>query len=197
MTIEEIRTGFPHIQQGKIYLNHASIGPLSTNVVEQIQSFVEERSYGKVNAFGKFLAHSNSLKTKLAKMFNCNSEEIARSDNVSNGLNILAQSLDWKAGDRIILFNKEFPSNIYPFLNLKSRGVEIDFIEPEDGTISIEKTKQRITPRTGLLSISFVQFLSGFRADLKSIGKLCKENEIIFAVDSIREAVFLISTCGK
>lgn len=188
MNLDNIRKSFPHIEQGKIYLNHASIGPVSSPVFERIKFFAEERSKGLINNYELFIKYSKSAKAKLASILNCSSDEIAWVDNVSNGLNILAQGIDWKTCDRIILFDKEFPSNIYPFLNLQKRGVIIDFIHPIDGVIRTEDIEKKITSKTKLLSISFVQFLTGFRADLNEIGELCKKNNIIFCVDAIQGA---------
>ncbi len=89
-------------------------------------------------------------------------------------------------GARIILNDSEFPSNIVPFINLKRRGVEIDLVETRQGEVTAERIEKLITPRTRLVSLSFVQFLSGFRADLDSIGGVCKKHGIIFCVDAIQ-----------
>jgi len=69
---------------------------------------------------------------------------------------------------------------------LRRYGVEVDFVKSENGKVTVENIFHSLTPRTKLLSISFVQFLSGYRADLKEIGKVCKERNIIFAVDAIQ-----------
>jgi selenocysteine lyase/cysteine desulfurase len=113
-------------------------------------------------------------------------DRIAFVGNTSDGLNVLASGLEWHAGDRIILNDSEFPSNIVPFINLKRRGVEIDLVETRQGEVTAERIEKLITPRTRLVSLSFVQFLSGFRADLDSIGGVCKRHGIIFCVDAIQ-----------
>ena len=119
-------------------------------------------------------------------MLNCSADRIAFTDNTSNGLNILAQGVRWKKGDRILLNDVEFPANVYPFLNLQEQGVEIDFVKSKDGIVSAEDVIEAVKPGTRLISISYVQFLSGYRVDLKKIGKYCKENQIIFSVDAIQ-----------
>ncbi len=101
-------------------------------------------------------------------------------------MSIIAQGLVWKNGDRIILNDIEFPSNVYPFLNLKKHGVEVDFAKSRNGIVDIEDLEKLITPKTKLISISMVQFLSGYRADINSIGELCKRKGIIFCVDAIQ-----------
>lgn len=186
MTKNEVRQLFPHLQTGKIYFNHASIGPLASPIVQKLNDYLFERSVSPIKNFNTFVRASIGAKELLGKLINANPKRIAWVDNVSNGLNVLAQGLEWKAGDRIILNDLEFPSNVYPFQNLKSYGVEIDFVKSRDGKILLEDLEKAITPKTKLLSISAVQFLSGFRAELKSIGELCRKYNIIFAVDAIQ-----------
>jgi len=182
----EARKHFPFLDKGKIYFNHAALSPLSTVVTEKIQNYLQQRSEGTIEDFQSLLAESSEVKNKLADMLNTSSGRIAFVDNTSNGLNILAQGLAWKKGDRILLNDLEFPSNVYPFLNLRKLGVEIDFVKSENGKVTVEAILQAITPSTKLLSISFVQFLSGYKADLEEIGKICKASDIIFVVDAIQ-----------
>lgn len=182
----EARKYFPFLHSGKIYFNHAAVSPLSTVVTEKIEKYLRGRSEGEIEDYQSLVAESTEVKNKLAKMMRTSPGRIAFVDNTSNGLNILAQGLRWKKGDHILLNDLEFPSNIYPFLNLQKEGVEIDFVKSEEGQITVENILRAITPATKLLSISFVQFLSGYKADLETLGKICKEKNIIFAVDAIQ-----------
>jgi selenocysteine lyase/cysteine desulfurase len=80
----------------------------------------------------------------------------------------------------------EFPANIYPFMKLQKEGVEIDFVPTRYGLIKTEDIEKSIKPQTKLLSISFVEFLNGFRNQLQIIGEICKANHVIFSVDGIQ-----------
>ncbi len=184
--LETYRYYFPHIHTGKIWLNHATISPLSSRVKKTLHAHIENRSAGDIDVYPSVLASVQKTKMNLASLINASPERIGFAANTSEGLNILTNGLEWKSGDRIILNDSEFPTNVVPFLNLKRFGVEIDFIQNIKNEIRIEDIEQKITPRTKLLSISFVQFLSGFKADLAEIGKLCKRHNIIFCVDSIQ-----------
>ncbi len=188
MTTQEIRKQFPYLTTGKIYLNHAAVSPLPKSVAEEVTAYVRQRSETEINNYHAGLEKTANLKQKLAILLNTEAERIAFTKSVTDSLNILAQGIEWKRGDRIILNDIEFPANVYPFLNLTNIGVEIDFVKSKNGSIDIEDIEKAITPKTKLLSISFVQFLSGYRADLKTIGELCKKNNIIFSVDAIQGA---------
>ncbi|MBN2366832.1 MAG: aminotransferase class V-fold PLP-dependent enzyme, partial [Calditrichaeota bacterium] len=113
-------------------------------------------------------------------------DNIALVSNTSAGLNILALGLEWKAGDRILLNDFEFPANVIPFTNLQRLGVSVDFVKHRNGIIDPDDLQKAIRPQTRLLSISFVEFLNGFRNDLAAISSICREHDIIFSVDAIQ-----------
>jgi selenocysteine lyase/cysteine desulfurase len=186
MNISDVRKYFPHLEKGIIYFNHASTGPLSSLVVNRLVELLKLKSESKIDDYASFLKVLEDTKELLADMINCNIDRTAFIDNTSNGLNILAQSIDWKKGDRILLNDVEFPANVYPFINLKRFGVEVDFVKSENGIVTAEQIIDAVKPETRLISISFVQFLSGYKVDLEKIGSYCRANNIIFAVDGIQ-----------
>jgi selenocysteine lyase/cysteine desulfurase len=185
-TVDKARSYFPYLKKRIIYFNHASTGPITTRVKERIESFLKERSEEKIDDYYAFKDVADETKEMVGEMISCSGERIAFLDNTTNGIIWLAQGVDWKPGDRIILNDVEFPANVYPFLQLKEKGVEIDFIKSTNGIVTAEEVIEAIQPRTKLISISFVQFLSGYRIDLEKIGKVCKEKGIIFSVDAIQ-----------
>jgi selenocysteine lyase/cysteine desulfurase len=188
MKVEQIRSLFPHLDADQIYFNHAAVGPWCKPVLDRVSEFSAQRSGLMVENFHDFLEKYTSAKSKLAKLIGAQQSRIAWVDNVSNGISILANGIEWKTGDRIILNDLEFPSNVYPFLNLKRFGVEIDIVKSRNGIVDVEDIRQTVTPKTRLISISSVQFLSGYRADIEALGSLCKEKGIIFCVDAIQAA---------
>lgn len=186
--IVHYRSLFPFLKSGKLYFDHASIGPVPLPTRKAMESYLTSRSEQEINVFLDFLKVHQQTKTRIGALLNCPSERIAFCDNTSNGINILAAGLPWKSGDRIVLTDIEFPANIYPFLNQKRHGVEIDFVNNRGGKILLEDIRKAITPSTRVLSISHVQFLSGFRSDLAALGELCRRQGIIFCVDAIQAA---------
>lgn len=186
MTLDEVRELFPHIKKGKIYFNHAATGPFSQNVLNAVHDYLLQRSETDIDNFEKFLKTMAETKVYLGKMLNCSTERIAFGDNTSNGMNLLAQGLKWKSGDTILLNDLEFPANVYPFLNLEKEGVHVEFVKSKNGIVSAEDVIKSIKSSTKLISISFVQFLTGYRVDLEKIGNVCRERGIIFSVDAIQ-----------
>ncbi len=186
MDITKARNYFPYLKSGKIYFNHASTGPLCIPVLQQINKILYEKSETSIDDYVKFQSVIKETKQDLSSLINTKPERIAFLDNTSNGINILAQGIKWKKGDRILLNDLEFPANVYPFLNLEKEGVIVDFVKSKDGIVSAEDIIENIKPGTRLVSISQVQFLTGYRVDLEKIGKPCREKGIIFSVDAIQ-----------
>jgi len=182
--ISKARKLFPYLNKHVIYFNHASTGPMSSRVKESINELLYLKSEGKIDDYKELLRRADESKQLLGKLLNTTADRIAFTSNTSSGLNILAQGIRWEKGDRIILCDVEFPANVYPFMNLKDIGVEIDFVKSENGIVTAEDLIKAITPKTKLISVSYVQFLSGYRIDLETLGKVCREKGIILSLDA-------------
>lgn len=185
--LQQFRQLFPHTEQGVIYLNHAAVSPLSTRVLRAQVGHLQDRSSGKIETYWEDVKQIEETKKCVQRMINAESiDRIAFAGNTSDALNVIASGLDWKPGDRILLNDLEFPSNVYPYYHLKSQGVEIDIIHCPDGTIRPEAVYAALRPRTRILAISAVQFLSGYRADLAVLGEVCHARGILLVVDAMQ-----------
>ncbi|MBI3786982.1 MAG: aminotransferase class V-fold PLP-dependent enzyme [Ignavibacteriales bacterium] len=185
--LQSIRSLFPHTAKGIVYFNHAATSPLSTRVTDTINRYLEERSYGKIETYTMDMQKVGETRSALQRLIRAESpERIAFTTNTSDALNIVASGLDWKAGDRVLLNELEFPANVYPYIHLRQLGVEIDTIKCSAGAITSEMIYEALKPQTRLVALSAVQFLTGFRADLATIGEICRHRGIIFAVDGIQ-----------
>ena len=185
MTIEALRQLFPH-SQATIYLNHAATGPHSTLVVDALHSFIEDRHRGAIENFEAFMPMLEATRERLGALVGAAPTTVELAPNTSYALNVLAEGLDWQPGDRIALPACEFPANVYPFLHQQRKGVEVDFIPHHGGVLRLDDIAATLTPQTRLLTLSWVQFLSGFRADLEAVGRLCRKHDVLFCVDAIQ-----------
>jgi selenocysteine lyase/cysteine desulfurase len=185
MRVEEIREQFPHTNH-RIYLDHAATGPVSRPVKEAIDRFIEQRHSGVINNYADVIPQVNQTREKLAQLVGTSADRIAFVANTSTGLNILALGLPWQTGDRIAVPACEFPANVYPFKNLECRGVAVDFIPHDRGVIERGDIARVLRSETRLVSLSWVQFLSGFRLDLAAVADLCHSNDVLLSVDAIQ-----------
>jgi cysteine desulfurase / selenocysteine lyase len=182
------KTIFPHTHDGKIYLDHAASSPLSIRVVESIEAHLRERCIGSIDTYLEHdVAKIEKCRGRIKELLNAESaDRIAFMANTSDPINVIASGLKWASGDRILLHESEFPANVWPYLNLKRHGVEIDVIPIRNGHPTPQLIADSITERTKVVAISAVQFLTGYRADLEAIGSLCRSKNVLLVVDGIQ-----------
>ncbi len=169
------------------YLNHASFGPLPQRSWEATEDYYKHLRLEKLKDLDKVAFEKlDEIRVLVAGMIKAKPEEIAFATNTSYGLNVAAWGLDLKPGDKILLSDVEFPANTYPWTNLRQKGVVVDFVPSNNRCFDTDYFLEAIDPKTKVLSLSFVQFFNGFKIDLKTIGKICEEKDIFFAVDGIQ-----------
>lgn len=185
---DSYRAQFPHTENGHIYLNHAAISPLSRKVTTALRDYLDNRSFGSVEDFETWMQTVDETRNLIARFIHTNHpERVTFMGNTSDAISAVAEGLSWNDGDEIILNSMEFPSNVQPFRILERFGVKLIYLIPDDeGRILPEQIKKAITEKTRLVSISAVQYLNGFRADLKSIGEICNQYNLLFVVDGIQ-----------
>ena len=177
----QYRDEFP-VTQNLIYLNHAAVAPLPRRSAAAMQALAEDAlQFGSLH-YDRWLDAYEGLRVAAARLIGANRGEIALIKNTSEGISTVAQGLDWRPGDRIVAFREEFPSNYYPWLRLEAQRCYVEWLSVDD---PLEKIDMACTGAK-LLAISFVQYLSGFRADLNAIGEICKRRNCFFFVDAIQ-----------
>ena len=180
------RNQFP-VTETYIFMNHAGVAPLSRRVREAMVGFIEDATVnGAVNA-EDWAEAAEVCRAAAAQLINANTTEIAFMKNTTQGILLAANGIDWKEGDNIVTTAVEFPANVYPWWSLKERyGVSTRMVPEREGRIHIEDIAAAINERTRVLTISHVEFASGFRNDIAALGALCRERDIWFVVDAIQ-----------
>jgi selenocysteine lyase/cysteine desulfurase len=172
---------FP-VRKRLIYLNHAAVAPLSRAAAEAMKGLADDCCrLGSLN-YADWLAVYEGLRVAAARLIGAERSEIALVKNTSEGIATVAMGLDWKAGDRMVGFREEFPANYYPWKKLEEKGVQVTWLSVEDPLERIEEA----TRGARLLAISYVQFLSGYRAPIQAIGEICHRNHCIYLLDAIQ-----------
>jgi selenocysteine lyase/cysteine desulfurase len=137
--------------------------------------------YGSFH-YGHWLDAYEGLRVAAAKLIHADRGEIAIVKNTSEGIATVALGIDWKPGDRVVVFREEFPANYLPWKRLESRGVKLEILSYDDDLTRIDEAAKGAR----LLAISYVQYLSGYRADLEGIGEICERRGVFFFVDAIQ-----------
>ncbi|MCH8286503.1 aminotransferase class V-fold PLP-dependent enzyme [candidate division KSB1 bacterium] len=168
---------------GNIWINCSHQGPLPRVAVEALHEAIE----WKVKPFNlnsdRFTGTIREMRSVLGKLICAPSEEIILANSNSYGIHLLANGLQWRAGDEILLMKGDFPSNILPWLSLRKKGVKIRFIDPENYVVQEDELKKHITPATKLFCVSWVHSFSGYAVDIEALGEICRSNNITFVVN--------------
>jgi selenocysteine lyase/cysteine desulfurase len=171
------------------FFNHSGVSPLPKPAADALRHFANEfetHAYTSANWYKL----AEQTRRRAATLINASPDEIAFTKNTSEGLAFVANGLTWKPGDEILSTHSEYPANVYPWMGAAQRyGVKHILVrERPDGRIPPEDLFAAVTPRTRLLTISHVEFASGFRNDLATIGSYCRDRGILFCVDAIQSA---------
>jgi selenocysteine lyase/cysteine desulfurase len=182
---EKRRAAFP-ICRSKIFMAHAAVTALPRVVADAIIRFTEESAANFEN-FAGLLKSIQEARTSAASLIGSSPDEIALIGPTSLGLSLFANGIDWRPGDEVICYLDDYPANVYPWLNLRSRGVTVRLLRPaETGALTPDLVAEALTPKTRLVALASCNFVSGYRIDLSAIGKLLREKEILFSVDAIQ-----------
>ena len=182
----ELRALFP-VTERAIYLNHAAVSPPPTPTIQAVEAQLRDVSENGSLNFRSWITVKEQTRQLLASLLAARAEQVALMRNTSDGLSTVGNGMRWEAGDNIVTFRQEFPSNIYPWLRVRDiLGVEVRMCEERDGRIDLEELGNLIDERTRLVAISHVQYASGFRVDLERLGRLARRHDALLVVDVIQ-----------
>lgn len=188
-TLERLRLlrGELPVTERYAYLNHAAIGPLPRRAAERLAALAATVSQTGDRHWPERNAEAERVRGLAARLIGARHDhEVSFTENTSTALSMIAEGLDWRPGDNVVGVTGEFPSNVYPWMQLEARGVEYRRVAERDYRIDLDELVAAIDGRTRVVALSWVQFASGFRSDLARLGAVCRERGALFVVDVIQ-----------
>ena len=185
LDVQHYRSQFP-VTASSIYMNHAAVAPISRRVRDAMAGLLDDVQQCGAEHWQRWVETYGSVRRSLALLLNADSGEIAFTKNTSEGISMFASGLDWQPGDEVVSVEGEFPANFYAWKALEKRGVVLRLVPSEQGRVSQEAILSALTPRTRVVTVSFVQYLSGFRLDLEKLGQACVARGCLLFVDAIQ-----------
>lgn len=179
--IQDVRDEFP-ILKYKTYMNSAAHGPALRRVWDAVQecwSFRMNEDLGALQPDAKGAA---------AELIHASREEICWCSRVTQGFNMVSSMMDIKRGENVVVTDLGYPSNVFVWLPLREKGVEIRRIENRDGLIETSDFDKAIDDKTRVVSMSHIEWTSGLRYDVKSIVDIAHEHGAL-VVDDAYQAV--------
>jgi cysteine desulfurase / selenocysteine lyase len=179
------RQEFP-ITASKTFMAHAAMSPFPRRVATAITEYVQ-----RVATEGQWEYIYANVETEArkyaAKLVGADAEEIAFVSSTSLGLSLVATGVPWENGDNIIIADGDFPSNVYPWLNLRRLGVQVKFIpRNKNGIVTLKDVANLVDNKTRLVSLSTVNYMTGFKIDVSAIGAYLQQKGVLFCLDAIQ-----------
>ena len=168
------------------YFDHGAVAPLPEPVRTAIAAWLKEAAEEGDVPWQNWSQQVERTRLAAAKLVGAEVEEIALVPNTTSGISLVAEGFPWRAGDNVVTLANEFPSNLYPWLNLTSRGVEMRKVPVDGGRVELSRVEQAIDKRTRLVSLSWVGFASGWRIDVAAASELCHRRGCLFFLDAIQ-----------
>lgn len=186
MNWDELRAAQFPVTQRWAYFDHAAVAPLPRCAGDVLRSWTDEQEQFGVVHWPSWEHRLARVRRDAARLINADVDEIAFINNTTHGVGLVAEGFPWCAGDSVVTAEEEYPSNLYPWLNLASRGVTLRTVSSRDGRVWVRDVAEAMDESTRLVTISHVEFASGFRNDLVALGELCRARGAALFVDAIQ-----------
>src|ERR1700704_3888151 len=120
---------FP-IARNQIFVAHAGVTPLPRCAAEAMISHIRA-SCENHQEFGEVLRDIDKTRRVSADLIGADKSEIALLGPTSLGLSLFANGITWREGDEVVIYQDDYPSNVYPWMALASSGARIRRLRPE------------------------------------------------------------------
>lgn len=174
------------ITQRWAYFDHAAVSPLPGPTAQRIRDWVDQASSEGDAVWPEWEKEVQETRRTAARLLGAQEEEIALINNTTQGINFVAEGFPWQSGDNVVTLANEFPSNLYPWLNLQSQGVEVRQVAVEQGVPDLQQIADACDARTRVVSVSWVGYQSGHRIDVAEVAGLAHRMGAYFFLDAIQ-----------
>lgn len=171
-------------EAGTTWLNTAHQGRLPRVAAEALAEAVRWKLHPEMLATSRpFTDVPARLRRALARVLGAREEDVVLANSASYGLHLVANGLDLRPGDEVVVAANDFPSDILPWLLQRERGVVVRMVEPAAGVLTPDEVAAALTPRTRVVCLTWVHSFSGRVIDLAGIGEACRERGVWFVVN--------------
>ncbi|WP_146522915.1 aminotransferase class V-fold PLP-dependent enzyme [Stieleria varia] len=168
------------------YLDHAAVGPLPGPTADAIRHFAMQAECLGDTVWPQWSRKLDLLRSSFADLISAEPSEICLVPNTTTGINIVAEGWPWQPGDSVVLPEGEFPSNLFPWQNQASRGVELRIIPRRDGRVEVADLLDHVDDSTRMIAVSWVGYASGYRVDLHELVQQAHRRGVLVFLDAIQ-----------
>lgn len=173
-----------------VYLDHATFGLIPQYSLEEMENYLEGRNKEGVSIqeFWDLWNRADEFRTQIGKMIGCKGREIVYGQSNTQLFNIFSNGIGLKEGDNVVTTDTVYPADAYTILNQKNSGVELRFAKTTEHGISPEELMSYTDEHTRAVIVCMAESKTGWKHDLKTIGTMCRDKNILFAVDATQAA---------
>jgi cysteine desulfurase/selenocysteine lyase len=182
---DDFRAKMPVVEKWA-YFDHAGVAPLPGPTADVLVEFARDNAANGVANWTRWRTTVETARELGAKLIGAEADEIAVIHNTTEGINFIAEGFPWQPGDNVVTLSSEFPSNLYPWLNLASRGVETRQVAAGIERVDPAAVERACDSRTRVVAVSWVGYMTGWRNDLTALAEICTRRKIFFFVDAIQ-----------
>ncbi|TWT86802.1 putative cysteine desulfurase [Pseudobythopirellula maris] len=168
------------------YFDHAAVAPLSAPAARAIADWSSQAAQQGDTVWLEWAARVEATRKTAARLVGAGADEIALLSNTTQGINLVAEGVDWREGDNVVTLADEFPSNLLPWLNQQPKGVEVRRVATDRGRLDLDDLRKACDNRTRVVSVSWVGYSTGYRQDIDAIAEIAHDAGALFFLDAIQ-----------
>lgn len=176
---------FPNAD-ASLHLDHAGVSPISARVSEAIEGFLGESLVGLAERYPYWELRAEEVRAACAVLAGAEPHQVAFVKNTSEALSFVAAGFDWREDDVVVTVDEEFPSNVYPWWDLRRRGVETRMLPPSAVVGDLAGFAEALEGPVRMVAVSSVAYATGDRRPLAELAALCRERDVFLVVDAIQ-----------
>jgi cysteine desulfurase/selenocysteine lyase len=168
------------------YLDHAAVAPITAPCRDTMIRWLDEFADEGDVVWPEWARIVQEARHSGARLIGADPDEITLVGSTTQGINLVAEGIDWRPGDNVVTLDDEFPSNLYPWMQQADRGVETRFVPTRDGRVDYDQLAAQCDERTRVITVSWVGYANGCRRDLKVLGEIAARRGAYLFVDAIQ-----------
>lgn len=185
MDWSRLRTHFP-VTARWAFFDHAGVCAPPDVCANALAEWAHDKSVNGATSYRPWADRVEEVRRRAGQLLNTDAYDVCFVGSTTHGIGIAAEGFPWKPGDNVVTAAEEYPSNLYPWMNLRDKGVEVRQVASRGNRLDVADFRNAMDARTRVLAVSSVEYASGFRNDLTALGELCRERGVFFFLDAIQ-----------
>ncbi len=179
------RHEFP-VAARQAFLAHAGVCPLPRRVAEAVSGYAGACTGGdQEEALEPGVV--GQVRRLAAGLIGGTHDEVSLVGPTSLALSQVAAGLQIKRGQNVLIYHDCYPSNVYPWMALADRGVEVRLMNIRElGKVRVVDVQGQVDEDTRLVALASAHYLTGWRINVDAIGRMLRSKGILFCLDAIQ-----------